>query len=371
MNKFNYLSLFFLIFMFSCQVTGNKEMLYIGTFSNNDNSGIYVAEFDRDAQSMLVIDTVTTPQNPSFLSIASDGNYLYSVNRESVSDDPEHGSISAFQISNSGLLLSLNQVSTGDAGPCYVSSDNQGNWLFTAHYNGGSWGAHQLLSQGVVSKLVALYEHKGSSIDSARQQAPHAHMISTDPDNEYIVVSDLGLDQVKIHSIQPTFDSINVIQTTPGSGPRHFAFHPELDIIYVAEELSSTVSVWPFTPQYPISQLQRLSTLPAEFDAKNSVADMHLSPDGKFLYVSNRGHNSLAIYAVGEDGILTLVGHQSTMGERPRNFCIDPQGDFIWVANRDSNEVVLFVRDKNTGLLEFTGQKISVPEAVCIKYLTL
>ena len=371
MNKFRCLLLLIVISFLACESQESKEMLYIGNFSNDDKSGIYVAEFDRESQEMQIIDTVTTPKNPSFLSIHPSGDYLFSVNRESVNDNAQHGSLSVFQINDKAGLVFINQVSTGDSGPCYVSTDQEGQWLFTAHYGGGSWGVHQVMSQGEVSEKVALYRNKGSSIDTIRQKAPHAHMISTDPNNQYILISDLGTDQVNIHSIEPTFDSLSVISTTPGSGPRHFTFHPEKNILYIAEELSSTISVWPFSPQDTVNQLQRVSTIPDDFKVKNSVADVHLSPDGNFLYVSNRGHNSLAIFSVSEDGTLNLVGHQSTMGERPRNFCMDPQGEFVWVANRDSHEVVLFSRDKTTGLLQFTGKKISVPQAVCIKYLQL
>ncbi len=370
--KGSYLILGLLLLFLSlsaCDRSSEKETLYIGNFSNDENSGIYRVAFDRETMEMQVIDTAKTPHSPSFFTIHPNKEYLYSVNRGSVSNEPNHGSISVFKIKNEGTLVPINTVSTQDSGPCYVNIDKSGEWLFTAHYGGGSWGAHQILPKGLVSKLAALYRHSGKSQDTIRQKAPHAHMVTTDPFNEYILISDLGLDQVKIHSIKPAFDSVNVIMTKAGSGPRHLAFHPELNVLYLAEELTSTISVWPFTPKDSMQMKQRLSTLPDDFMATNTVADIHVSPDGMFLYVSNRGHDSLAIFSVGPDGGLQLVEHQSTHGERPRNFFIDPKGDFIWVANRDSDEVVLFSRNKKTGMLKFTGKSITIPEPVCIKHL--
>ena len=366
----NFIIGFLLFLTFSaCDQSSEKELLYIGNFGNDENSGVYVVAFDRETMDMKVIDTAKTPRSPSYINIHPNKKYLYSVNRGSVSKEAEHGSLSAFKISSDGSLLPLNTVSSGDAGPCYVNIDKAGEWLFTAHYSGGSWGAHQLLPEGLVSKLVVLYRHSGKSKDSIRQKAPHAHMITTSPDNEYILINDLGLDQVKIHNIKPTFDSVNVIETKAGSGPRHLAFHPTLNIIYLAEELSSTVSVWPFTPKGSMQMKQRLSTLPENYENKSTVADIHISPDGRFLYVSNRGHDSLAIFEIGEDGELQLVRHQSTRGERPRNFLIGPKGDYLWVANRDSDQVVLFIRNQKTGMLDYSGKSIAIPEPVSIKHL--
>jgi 6-phosphogluconolactonase len=250
-----------------------------------------------------------------------------------------------------------------------VSPD--GKQVFASHYRDGALTILST-SKGRLTGFADSVILRGSSINKQRQETAHAHFTQFLPELNFLVTADLGSDKLWIHSLQkgkirkPEYAAI---ATVPGSGPRHFVYYPRKAWIYVAEELSSTVSQYYFHPdKMTIRHLQRVSTLPETFQENNSAADIHLSPDLKFLYVSNRGHNSIAIYRVDAlTGELTPVGHQSTLGKTPRNFYVDTQGEFVLVANQDSDDIVFFTRNNETGLLQDTGIKLKVPSPVCLK----
>lgn len=350
-----------------------REFLYVGTFSVRGSEGIYIFSFDRANKKFEKIGTAHSFNDPTFLTISPNGKFLYAANRQSVDTAKDRGSVTSFAISpKTGLLTEINSISSYGNSPCHISTSPEGNYLFASHYRDGSM---TVLSAGKNGKLIRMTDsviHRGSSINKQRQETSHAHSTLFFPETSYIVTADLGTDKLWISKFdqgrlsKPPFMTIT---TVPGSGPRHFDFYKEKSLIYIAEELSSTVSIYSLDfMQKSAVQLQRISTIPDTFTQSNSVADIHFSPDKKFLYVSNRGHNSLAIFKVeSQTGKLTLVGHQSTLGKTPRNFYMDSKGEFVLVANQDSDDIVFFLRDNETGLLKETGIKLQVPSPVCLK----
>ncbi|MEM9830479.1 MAG: lactonase family protein [Bacteroidota bacterium] len=352
-----------------------QETLYVGTYSVRGSEGIYVYSFDRDNNSFALVQTASTPESPSFLAISPDGNYLYSTNRGGTEDYPDWGTVSSFSVSEtSGTLSPLNESSSYGVSPCHVAVDDEQDWLYISHYGGGSLSVFPVEADGKVGDLADSVQHTGSSVNPNRQKAPHVHSIQAVPQTDYFLTADLGLDQVKVYRMDGSEATEDfAITAEPGSGPRHFTQSTDNRFLYIAEELTSTVSVHTLDlEQNKTEQVQRVSTLPDAFTDNNTVAvstvaDIHLSPDGKFLYVSNRGHNSLAIFAVDEeDGTLTPQGHQSTQGETPRNFMIDPQGEFVLVANQNTDNIVFLERDQQTGQLTPTDTELSVPSPVCL-----
>lgn len=353
------------------------EILYVGTYSVRNSEGLYSFQFDRQAKDFQLIETVSGPDSPSFLDISADGKYLYTANRQGIEGDDTFGAVLAYQIDPaSGKLQLINQSSSYGASPCHISVGHKGKWLFLSHYAGGSITVLPVLENGSIGSLFDTVQHLGHSKNEERQAAPHLHSTVSIPGTDLFLAADLGTDKLYFYQIGKQGiqqASISPIEVEPGSGPRHFTFSADHRYIYLAEELSSTVSVYNLDiSRETITSVQRLSTLPATFQDKNTVADIHLSPDGRFLYVSNRGHDSLAIYEVDpDDGSLQLIGHQSTLGEIPRNFMIDPAGEFMLVANQDSDEIVFFDRDSLSGLLQATDIRIKLPSPVCLKWLAL
>jgi 6-phosphogluconolactonase len=287
----------------------------------------------------------------------------------------DRGSVTSFAInSKTGLLTEVNSTSSFGNSPCHINTSPDGNYLFASHYKDGSLTVLSVDKKGKITGLADSVIHRGSSVNKQRQESAHAHSTQFFPETNYIITADLGSDKLWVHK----FDQGNLskpafmtLESVPGSGPRHFDFTKEKSLIYVAEELSSTVSVFSIDfKQNSAVQLQRISTVPDTFSQPNALADIHFSPDQKFLYVSNRGHNSVAIFMVEhQSGKLTLAGHYSTMGKTPRNFYIDEKGEFVLVANQDSDDIVFFTRDKETGMIKETEVKLKVPSPVCLKMI--
>lgn len=363
---------FLFVFLYTA-VGQTREFLYTGTFSVRGSEGIYVFSFDRSQGKFEKIGTFHSYNDPTFLEFSPDKKILYAVNRQGIDTATNKGSVTSFRIHHAtGKLSEITSISSFGNSPCHVSVSRDGNYVFASHYRDG---ALTILSSGKKGQLIGLSDSvflRGSSINKQRQESAHAHFTQFIPELNFLVTADLGSDKLWIHSFRygkiskPAYAAI---ETTPGSGPRHFEFYPRKNWIYVAEELSSTVSQYYFHPdKLTISHLQRISTLPDSFSGSNSVADIHFSPDFKFLYVSNRGHNSLAIYRVdATTGKLNLIGHQPTLGKTPRNFYMDTRGEFVLVANQDTDEIVMFRRDKETGILHETSVRLQVPSPVCLK----
>ncbi len=350
-----------------------KFRVYIGTYTGGDSRGIYVCELDSADGSLSEPRLAGEVKNPSFLALHPGGKHLYAV-----SEVGGTGAVVAFAIdAKTGGLHELNHQPTGGAGPCHVVVDKQGRNVLVANYGGGSVAAIPIGEGGRLDKPTSVIQHHGSSVNKERQSEPHAHSINLDAANRFAFAADLGLDKVLVYRFDSAKGTLAPndppsASVAAGSGPRHFAFHPSGRFAYVINEMASTVTALAYdAEQGKLSEIHTLSTLPSEVPG-NSTAEVQVHPSGKFVYGSNRGHNSLAIFKVNADsGRLTAAGHQSTGGKTPRNFGIEPTGRYILAANQDSGSVVVLRVNQETGALTPTGASVKVGAPVCVKFLKL
>ncbi|MBN2508400.1 MAG: lactonase family protein [Verrucomicrobia bacterium] len=347
--------------------------VYFGTYTGPVSEGIYMSRLELGTGKLTEPVLAAKAVNPSFLAPHPHREFLYAVGE--VWSGPKKGTVTAFRIeASTGALTELNQQPSGGAGPCHLSLDRTGKHLMVANYGGGSIAVLPVLEDGSLGEATAFVQHTGSSIHPQRQKEPHAHGIYTDAAARFVFVPDLGLDKVMIYRLEagkliahdPPFARVR-----PGAGPRHFALHPSERFAYVINELDSTVTGFRYDAQRGVLQgMQSVSTLPKGFDGKNTTAEIEVHPTGKFLYGSNRGHDSLAVYSMTpETGMLTLVEHEPTLGKTPRGFGIDPAGRWLVAANQQSDTVVVFRIDPQTGALEPTGQTLKVGAPVCVMFL--
>ena len=372
----------FLIAFLLLSLTGFTQhyYLFVGTYTeggavngaNAGSKGIYVYNFDAATGESTPVSTIAA-DNPSYLALAPDGKFLYSVNE---TNGAKPGSVSAFSFDRStGKLAFLDKQPSGGADPCYVAVDARRKWLMVANYSGGSYSALPISADGWLRPLTQTVQHSGSGPNKARQEKAHVHSTIFSPDEKYLVVADLGLDNLSVlrfnasaeqNPLTPATDS--TVTIAPGSGPRHISFSPDKPYVYLINELAGTVDAFHYANGKFIL-LQELSSHPAGYSGNIGSADIHVSPDGKFLYASNRGDaNSIVIYSIdAKTGKLTLKGFQPTLGNTPRNFMIDPTGQWLLVANQNGKNVVIFQIDQHTGLLTATGKQIEVPAPVCLK----
>ncbi|GAB2521438.1 lactonase family protein [Spirosoma aerophilum] len=354
----------------SAQAQSGKEMMYVGTYSTRGSEGIYVFEFDRKAGIMQPVQAVSNKKSPSFLAVHPSGNYLYSANEGA----DKKGGVGAYAVDRAtGKLQFLNEQSSLGDGPCHVSVDKTGKMAFISNYGGGSLAVLPIKTDGTLGAASDSVQDVGKGPNAQRQEKSHVHSATLAPDNRFVYVANLSTDRVNIFDIDTKAAKVKPAATpyasvNPGSGPRHFTFHPNGKYAYLVEELTSTVAVFSRNAKTGALTLidQNIKTLPADFSGQNTSADIHIDPSGKFLYQSNRGANTLAIFAIGSDGKLTKVGDQPTEGKTPRNFLIDPKGDFVFVANQDTDNITIFRRDQKTGKLTYTGQSVKVPAPVCV-----
>ncbi|TLU99455.1 lactonase family protein [Dyadobacter luticola] len=344
----------------------SKEILYVGTYTQK-GEGIYVYELDRKDFSIKELQVLTSKTSPSFLEFHPNKKYLYAANEG-------NNTVSSFSIDQStGKMTSVNAKSSLGKGPCHVAVDPKGRFLYVSNYGSGQLGVYLLNADGTIGAAADSIQDKG-----AAGQKPHMHSVIPSADGKFIYASDLGIDKILIYAVDQktgklTPGSVPYAEVKAGDGPRHFAIHPNGNFGYSACELGSVVNSFKIVKNSgALVPMERVTMLPGDFTGKSYAADIHFSPDGKFLYASNRGHESLAIYAVdAQTGKLTVAGHADTHGKHPRNFLIDQKGDFSIVTNRDNDNVVFFTRDAKTGQLTYTGKEISVPTPVCVKQLFL
>ena len=353
-------------------------LAYVGTYTTKKASkGIYVYRFDAAAGQLTSVGLAAESTDPSFVVAHPNGKYLYGVNEVGNYDGKKSGAVSAFAIDHkSGRLTLLNQVASGGADPCYISLDKTGKHVLVANYSGGSVAVFPVLKDGRLGEASAFVQHQGSGANKERQEAPHAHWIQTSPDNRLAAVSDLGLDELVLYRFDAAKGSLvpndpPFVKVSPGSGPRHAAFHPNGKFVYVLNEMQSTVVVFSYDPSTAtLKTLQQLSTLPKDFTGQNDTAELAVHPSGKFLYASNRGHDSFAIFSIDSvKGTLTPTGHVATGGKTPRNFAIDPTGKYLLAANQASDDIVIFCINLVTGNLTRTGQVVEVPSPVDVAFV--
>jgi 6-phosphogluconolactonase len=352
-------------------------LVYVGTYTGGKSKGIYLFQMDTATGRLTPAGVAAETANPSFLAIHPSRRYLYAVNEVGEFGGQKSGSVSAFAIApGTGKLTLLNQEATGGDGPCHLIVDKTGKNVLVANYGGGSVAVLPIQPDGRLGKATTFIQHQGSSVNRQRQEGPHAHSAQLDAANRFAFVADLGLDKMFIYRFDPNRGTLtpNTPPAAPvalGAGPRHFAFHPNGRFAYVIDELNSTVTAFAYDAKTgELKTLQAASTLPEGFIGENSTAEVQVSPNGRFLYGSNRGHNSIAIFAINpQTGLLTYAGYEPTQGKTPRNFAIEPTGNYLIAANQDSDSLVVFRIDANTGRLKPTGQVVEAPMPVCVTFL--
>ena len=355
------------------------ELLYVGTYTEGaGHDGIYLIRMDRRSGKLRLVGSVDAGANPSFLAIHPNGRTLYAVNEVEKYNGRASGAVSAFAIaSDTGTLTRRNEQPSEGGAPCFVSVDRSGRVVLVANYVGGNVALLPIQADGSLASATHVVQHTGSGPNAERQDAPHAHCIVADPSNRFALSADLGADRVFVYRLDLEGKSLRHIEAgdavmRPGAGPRHIAFHPTLPLVFVANELDSTVATLRFDAERgTLSPLDVRSTVPAGWTGTNYPAGIHIARSGRTLYVSNRGHNSLAVFSVAEStGALALEQVVSTDGDWPRNFTLDPTGRWLLVANQRSDSVVVFGRDQESGRLTPTRERIALPRPVCLRFLT-
>lgn len=353
-----------------------SSLVYIGTYTGAKSKGIYQSHFDSATGKLSVPELAVETKNPTFLALHPNGHILYAVGEISDFQGKGVGAVSAYSIdAKTGKLTLLNQQPSAGAGPCHLVADKTGRCVLVANYGSGSFAALPIEADGRLGEPRSKIQGAGSSVDKQRQTGPHAHFITTDPANKYALGCDLGLDKVFIWKLEPNEALLNAEKAhfasiKPGVGPRHLAFHPNGQIAYLINEMGSTIIAFTYTSKGALNEIQTVSTLPEEFRGKSTCAEVQVHPSGKFVYGSNRGHDSIVVFAAdAKSGKLTLVEHQSTQGKTPRHFAIDPTGKWLLAENQDSDNIVIFRIDQETGKLSVTGGKVEVGSPVCIQFV--
>jgi 6-phosphogluconolactonase len=351
--------------------------VYFGTYTGGKSKGIYRSELDLATGKLSQPGLAAETANPSFLAVHPNHRFLYAVGETGDFGGKKSGAVSAFALDpKSGELKALNQKPSSGTGPCHLVVDRQGKNVLVANYGGGSAAVLHLEDDGRLGERTAFSQHTGKGADPARQETPHAHSINLDAANRFAFVADLGLDQVFVYRFDADKGSLArneppSVSLAPRSGPRHFAFHPDGRHAYVINEMANTVTAMKYDAEKGVlKSIQTVSTLPEGYKKPTWTAEVQVHPSGKFLYGSNRGQDSIAIFLIDEKtGELTPAGRQGSGIKTPRNFGIDPTGQFLLAANQDDDSVLVFRIDAKTGALEATGEKVEVTKPVCVKFV--
>lgn len=355
-------------------------LVYVGTYTRGGKSkGIYTLKLNMKTGALTEIGATEGVVNPSFVAIHPSNRFLYAVGEISEFDGKPTGGVTAFSINpKDGSLTKLNEKSSGGAGPCHLVVDATGKNVLVANYGGGSVACLPISADGTLQDASSFIQHEGSSINQQRQSGPHGHSINLSPDNNFAFAADLGLDKVLIYAFDADKGKLTphdpaAVEIEPGSGPRHFAFHPSGKYAYVINEMALTVTAFKYNKkQGRLKTQQTISTIPdADRNQQGlSTAEVCVHPSGKFLYGSNRGHDTIVAYQINQDtGELTYIENESTQGKTPRNFFIDPTGTFLLAENQGSDSIVVFRINQDSGELEPTGHSIEIPAPVCIRMM--
>jgi 6-phosphogluconolactonase len=357
-----------------------KLRFYVGTYTEGTKSkGIYLLELDQKTGALTSLGAVGEAVNPSFVAIHPSRRYLYAVDEVGAFKEKKSGAVTAFAIDEkTGRLTRLNEQASEGTGPCHLVVDKLGKNVLVANYGGGSVAVLPIEDGGKLAAASSSIQHRGSSVNKDRQEAPHAHSINLDAANRFAFAADLGLDEVLVYRFDAAAGKLTpndppAAHVAPGSGPRHFAFHPDGKHAYVINEMLCTVTAFEYDADKGVlKEIQTTSTLGnAKRSPEYSTAEVQVHPSGKFLYGSVRGHNSIAVFAIDPawGSRLKHLENQPTQGKTPRNFGIDPTGQFLLAANQDTDNIVVFRIDQETGRLRPTGQQAQVPRPVCVKFL--
>jgi 6-phosphogluconolactonase len=352
-------------------------LIFVGTYTNDKGStskGIYAFRWDADGGTLAPLGLAGTTVNPSFLTLSPNRRYLYAVNEVDQYRGQNSGSVTSFAVKE-GTLKAINTVSSGGGGPCKITVDHTGKAAFVANYDGGSAASFRVLGNGRLSKAVSRFQYSGHGADPERQAAPHTHCTTVSPDNRFVLVNDLGLDRISVYHLDPLTAALTpndppYYEALPGSGPRSFAFHPTGKWAYSLNEIANTVDALAWDAERGVlTRLQNISTLPEGFNGSNTTATVAVDSSGRFVYASNRGDNSIAVFSIDDrDGKLKTVQRMDCGGKTPRHFALDPGNEWLLVANEDSSNIVIFARNTRSGLLTPTGREYPVSHPVCIVF---
>jgi 6-phosphogluconolactonase len=356
-----------------------RYLFYVGTYTEegSKSKGIYAYRYDATTSEITPLGLAAETTNPSWVTLHPNGRFLYAVNDVGNYTGPNSGGVSAFSVDHAtGKLTFLNEVASRGADPCYIIVDKAGKYVLVANYTGGSVAVFPVLADGKLGEASAFVQHTGHGTNPERQEGPHPHSIDLSPNNHFAMVDDLGLDELLVYKFDSGKGSLTpndppFAKLDAGAGPRHFVLRPDGKFAYVVAEMGHTVTVFSNDPASgKLEPLQTVTTLPKDFTGHNDDAEIQVHPSGRFLYASNRGDDSIAIYAIDKDkGTLTQVGVVHTGGKEPRSFEIDPTGNLLFAANQKSDNIVVFRIDPNTGQLRPTGKVLEVGSPVCVKFV--
>ncbi len=357
----------------------DKYLVYVGTYTleGSTSKGIYAYRFDPETAKVTSIGLAAETVNPSFLAVHPNHRFLYAVNEIGNYKGQKSGAVSAFAVDHAtGKLTLLNQVASGGADPCYITVDKTGKYVLVANYTGGSIAAFPILEDGRLGEASVFIQHTGHGTNPERQEGPHAHSIDMSPDNHFAIVDDLGLDETLVYKFDSGKGSLTAnvppfASAAPGAGPRHFALSPNGKFGYVIDEMGSTVEVFSYDAANGVLHAQQtISALPKSFTGHSEAAEVAVHPSGRFVYASNRGHDSIAVFAVeAGKGTLTPIEYVLTKGQSPRHFEIAPGGSLLFAENEKSDNIVIFHLNQQTGKLTPSGQSLDVSQPVCVKFV--
>ncbi|MEZ6115526.1 MAG: lactonase family protein [Pirellulaceae bacterium] len=357
-------------------VHAERFFTYVGTYTGGESQGIYRAIFDSETGTFADLELAAEVENPSFLAVHPNGKYLYAVGEVSEFEDQQTGFVAAYRLDpKSGELTLLNRVASSGTAPCHLNVDQTGRFVLVANYGSGTASVIRIEEDGSLGDRTAFQQHEGSSVNAQRQEGPHAHSINLDAQNRFAFVADLGLDKVMIYrfdsekgSLQPNDPAF--VQIKAGAGPRHFSFHPSQKFAYVINELDSTITALKYdADKGSLEPIQSVSTLPSDHTDASYTAEVVVHPSGKFVYGSNRGHDSIACFQVdAETGEISITAIESTRGQTPRNFVIDPTGKYLLAENQGTDMVTIFEIDATKGTLQGSNETLDVPSPVCIRF---
>ncbi len=354
-----------------------EYLVYFGTYTGHGSKGIYACRFRPATGRLTAVELAAETVNPSFLAADAGGRYLFAANEIGDYQGARSGSVSSFAIDRrSGKLTARNTVASRGADPCHLAVDREGRHVLVANYTGGSVAVLPVDGEGMLGEAADFVQHLGSSVNPDRQKEPHAHNVILTPGERFAMVADLGLDKLLVYRFDHRKGALTPNdppygRVAPGSGPRHIALHPNGRFAYVINEMGNSITAFTWDgSRGSLNQVQTVSTLPRDFKGENTTAEIAVHPSGRYLYGSNRGHDSIAVYAVDQDkGTLKAIEDVATRGKEPRNFALDPTGGYLLAANQNSNTVVVFKIDPRTGRLAPAGQQVQVISPVCVTFV--
>lgn len=348
-------------------------LIFITAFTSGEEGAIHAYRLDLETGQLHLQTRTTDVENPFFLALSPDRNYLYAIHEPGEFGIGDNGQVAAYKIEDeTGALALLNRQPTDGGSACYVAVDASGRTVLAANYENGTVVSYPVQDDGSLGEAVSFVQHEGSSINPDRQEGPHAHCFVISPDNHYAYSADLGIDKIMNYRLDAatatlTLNKQSFARTYPGAGPRHFTFHPQKPFAYAINELGNSVTMFDYDPSSgTLLEQQTIPTIPDDFDGVTHCADLKVSPDGRFLYGTNRGHDSIAAYTIADDGRLSLISIEASGANQPQNLAITPDGRLLLCANMSGNQVVVFHIDSQTGQITPTGTSVNIPMPSCI-----